>query len=174
MEAFVENSPKFRVGMNTNVVPAYVPVSAPGYFEKAYIPVPRILCHGCTELTKVPVRVIPGKYPGWVWFCTYLTEHNLGSFRKNCVRIMIWSTLFPTISNLPDYFLDNVHTGLAFGIRFMTFWPKTFVVMLGPHAVHALCCFFFLSCILHVYVHALLRRLETFERSKLLIFGGHL
>ena len=35
--------------MYTNVLP----VTAPGYFYKG-IPVPRVLCHGRTELTEVP------------------------------------------------------------------------------------------------------------------------
>ena len=38
-------------GRYTNVVP--VPVPASGYFYKG-IPVPRVLCHGRTELTEVP------------------------------------------------------------------------------------------------------------------------
>ena len=59
-------------GRYANVVP--VPVPAPDYFYKG-IPVPRVLCHGHTELKEVAVRVLPGKIPR-VWFCTYPTEHN--------------------------------------------------------------------------------------------------
>ena len=58
-------SQKFRVRY-TNVVP--VPTPAPGYFYKG-IPVPRVLCHRRTELTKVEGMGMnvaqTGKYPGY-------------------------------------------------------------------------------------------------------------
>ena len=42
------------------------------------IPAPRVLRHGRTELQEAPVRVILGKIPR-VWFCTYPSEHNVGT-----------------------------------------------------------------------------------------------
>ena len=86
-------------GRNTNVVPepvpvpVPVPVPAPGYFETS-IPVPRVLCHGRTELTEIPgtgVNVLQNlqnfRY-GWentsgmVLYVPYRTQPCKGCLKK--------------------------------------------------------------------------------------------
>ena len=87
MDVF-QNSQKFWIRYESFPELAEVP----GRYTHV-VPVPRVLWHGHTELdvsfvdgyegtelTEVPVRVIPGKILR-VWFCTYPTEHNLGQFR---------------------------------------------------------------------------------------------
>lgn len=43
-------------------------------------------------------------------------------------------------------------SGLGFGVGFTAFCPKTLLVIPEPHTVHTR--FFFLYCILYVYLHA--------------------